>query len=348
MTKAVLGDYILDIEQQLLFRQSQELAVEPKAFALLLYLYQQRDRYVSLEELHQQVWADRVVSDSAIRSTIKKLRNLLDDNDLSQPRYIKSLPKRGFKLVCRVSSEPPLDSANIATHEAAGGIREHAAVLEQPAAASALPFKTISLVLSLLLGAVIIWFALLWQQEAPVPDSYFNDEWRNSAELISTIGGEKRGLALSPDGTYLAFIGRQNRSSPWQLYLMHGQTRNLQQLQVDIEQPFAIQFYDDKTLFVVDEVFGQSGVYRIDLDEQFELRQQERVLGFSIITGFNSGNKLNEWLISGFKTENSSSMLYKWNVELNTLGLVDLCWLLLQQFGWYLYKAEVVMCSYST
>ena len=96
MNFIVLGEYTLDLKQGLLLKQQQEVAIEPKAFALQLYLYQQRERYVSLEELHQQVWADRVVSDSAVRSCIKKLRTVLDDHDVSQPRYIKSVSKRGL------------------------------------------------------------------------------------------------------------------------------------------------------------------------------------------------------------------------------------------------------------
>lgn len=138
---------------------------------LLAYLHLHQDRYVSLQELHQQVWPGRVVSDTAVRGTIKKLRNLLGDTNIAEPKYIKSLSKRGYKLVCEVSAYTELLmsetvvasslSVELEMLQVSGG---YANVLKQHEIISLRPAKLLFLVLLLFLSAVIIWFTLQWQQ----------------------------------------------------------------------------------------------------------------------------------------------------------------------------------------
>ncbi|WP_105167268.1 winged helix-turn-helix domain-containing protein [Pseudoalteromonas sp. T1lg23B] len=75
--------------------------IEPKVFAVLEYLYVNRDRFVSINELHDQVWDGVMVSDAAVRRCISKLRSAFDD-DPKQPKYIQLISKRGYKLICDV------------------------------------------------------------------------------------------------------------------------------------------------------------------------------------------------------------------------------------------------------
>ena len=323
MSGAVLGDYILDAEQQLLFRQQQEVAIEPKAFALLLYLYQQQHRYVSLEELHQQVWPGRVVSDSAVRSTIKKLRNVLDDNDLNKPRYIKSLPKRGYKLVCNVgvSADQPMSDTVIpavAEPDILPVSVNQSEAPDLPEIRAIRPVKWLSLALLLFLSAGIIWFALPWQQET----SLFTQP-PLSGQLISTIPGEKRSLAVSPDGTHLAFIGRPNQSEPWQIYLMNRQTRDIRQLPVVSQQPTLLIFDDNQSLLIVDLVVDNSAIYRLQLDENMRLASEEKVAGFPFISHLSSATEEGDWLINAVDDLQGTAKLYGWNADSGEFKLLQ-------------------------
>lgn len=92
------GELSFCLKNQQFFRAEQEVRVEPKVCELFNYLYQNRDRYVSLTELHAQLWRGRIVSDTAVRRTISKLRSILADEN-SKDGYIRSLSKRGYKLV---------------------------------------------------------------------------------------------------------------------------------------------------------------------------------------------------------------------------------------------------------
>lgn len=325
MSKVFLGDYIFDTSSNMLFAGEKELEAEPKVLELLAYLHLHQDRYVSLQELHQQVWPGRVVSDTAVRGTIKKLRNLLGDTNIAEPKYIKSLSKRGYKLVCDVSlctellmsetAGPAGLAVELDMLQVSGG---YADALKQPDIISIRPAKLLSLALMLFLGAVIIWFALQWQQATPL-----FDEPLVSGRFIPTIAGEKRGLAVSPDGTQLAFIGRQNQSEPWQIYLMNRQTRDIRLLPVATQQPSQLVFDDNQSLLVVDLVAGNSAIYRLQLDENMQFVSEAVVAGFPLISHLGPATEKGDWLINAADNVQSAVKLYRWHAGSDELELLQ-------------------------
>jgi len=107
-----IGSYILDQEEMTLSCDDDSIKLEPKVLEVLTYFYQNENRYISIAELHENVWQDRCVSDAAVRRAIGKLRTLFND-DHKTPKYIQSLPKRGYKLICQ-TSEMDGDSKSIA------------------------------------------------------------------------------------------------------------------------------------------------------------------------------------------------------------------------------------------
>ncbi|MGP9802693.1 winged helix-turn-helix domain-containing protein [Rheinheimera sp. NSM] len=325
MTKVILGDYVLDTSSNLLFSGDTELEAEPKVLELLAYLYWHRDRYISLQELHGHVWAGRVVSDTAVRGTIKKLRNLLNDADIAEPRYIKSLSKRGYKLICHVTdfaSVPMADAIISPGSIAESGMLQvsggYAEALKQPDIVAIRPGKFLFLALLLFSGAVVIWFALQWQQDTPL-----FDEPLVSGQFIPTIAGEKRGLAVSPDGSFLAFIGRQNQSEPWQIYLMNRQTRDIRLLPVATQQPSRLVFDDNQSLLVVDLVAGNSAIYRLQLDETMQLVSEAVVAGFPLISHLGPATEKGDWLINAADDVQSAVKLYRWHAGSDELQLLQ-------------------------
>ncbi|WP_299003555.1 winged helix-turn-helix domain-containing protein [uncultured Shewanella sp.] len=117
-----LGDYFLDRETMLLHCGDEEKAIEPKVYDVLMYLVENRQRHISITELHENVWKGRFVSDAAVRKIISKLRLLFDDNH-NEPKYIKSLSKRGYRLICHVDlnkktikSIPPIPDIPVPDH----------------------------------------------------------------------------------------------------------------------------------------------------------------------------------------------------------------------------------------
>lgn len=72
--------------------------VEPQVFALLALLVGNRERVVSRDEIIEKVWDGRVVSDAAIDSRIKSVRQALGDDGTAQ-KYVRTIPRKGFRFV---------------------------------------------------------------------------------------------------------------------------------------------------------------------------------------------------------------------------------------------------------
>jgi len=77
--------------------------VQPKVMDVLLCLVEHNGKLVEREALIERVWG-RTTSDEALTRCISELRTALDDHGDS-PRYIQTVPKRGYRLLEAVALE---------------------------------------------------------------------------------------------------------------------------------------------------------------------------------------------------------------------------------------------------
>lgn len=91
-------DYSLDTMRRELRRGAELVAVEPQVFDLLQYLIAHGDRVISKDELLDNVWGGRIVSDSAITSRITAVRQSIGDSGETQ-RLIRTVPRKGFRFI---------------------------------------------------------------------------------------------------------------------------------------------------------------------------------------------------------------------------------------------------------
>ncbi len=80
--------------------------LEPKVMDLLDYLARRPMAVVSKDEILDAVWPDTVIADDALHRYVSKLRQCLGD-DPREPRYIETIPKRGYRLIAPVSFDDP-------------------------------------------------------------------------------------------------------------------------------------------------------------------------------------------------------------------------------------------------
>jgi eukaryotic-like serine/threonine-protein kinase len=92
-------------------RSGEPLAIEPKAFRVLIYLLRHAGRLVPKEELLTAVWGDTAVTDNSLTRAIALLRRLLED-DPHQPRFIETVSTAGYRFICPVEAEAPEVSAS--------------------------------------------------------------------------------------------------------------------------------------------------------------------------------------------------------------------------------------------
>ena len=101
------GDCRLDIGRRELQRGAEFVDIEPKAFDLLAFLVQHRDRVVSKDDLLQGVWGGRIVSESALTTRINAVRRALGDDGTAQ-RLVRTFNRKGLRFVGEVTVMPDL------------------------------------------------------------------------------------------------------------------------------------------------------------------------------------------------------------------------------------------------
>lgn len=74
------------------------IRIEPQVFDVLVYLVTNADRVVTKEELLDNIWGDRFVSESALTSRIKTGRKAVGDDGRAQ-RLIRTVHGRGYRWV---------------------------------------------------------------------------------------------------------------------------------------------------------------------------------------------------------------------------------------------------------
>jgi TolB-like protein/Tfp pilus assembly protein PilF len=109
-------DFELDSERYELRQDGAVRHVEPLVFDLVLFFVRQSGRVVGRDEIIDQVWQGRAISDATISSCIKAARRALGDSGDSQA-YIRTVRGRGFEFTARVTTDvdvpPPVEPARI-------------------------------------------------------------------------------------------------------------------------------------------------------------------------------------------------------------------------------------------
>ncbi len=104
-------DLALDLSLFELRRAGVRVPLEPQVFSVLAHLLAHRDRVVSKEELMDEVWGGRFVSETAVTSRIKQARRAVGDDGQAQ-RVIRTVHGRGYRFVAAVSKrEMPAPAA---------------------------------------------------------------------------------------------------------------------------------------------------------------------------------------------------------------------------------------------
>ena len=110
-----IGDWILDAALNELRRDDAAIRLEPKAIELLAFLAQRPAEVVGRETLLAAVWPGVVVGDDSLTQAVIKLRRALGD-DAQRPRYIETIPKRGYRLIAAVGAVGAASARPVAAH----------------------------------------------------------------------------------------------------------------------------------------------------------------------------------------------------------------------------------------
>src|SRR5690348_2418385 len=101
-------DFEVDPASGELRKQGVKIKLQEQPFQALIALIERPGGVVTREELQERLWPpDTVVDfDRGLNKAINRVREALGD-DADRPRFIETLPQRGYRFLARVESDPP-------------------------------------------------------------------------------------------------------------------------------------------------------------------------------------------------------------------------------------------------
>jgi TolB-like protein/DNA-binding winged helix-turn-helix (wHTH) protein/Flp pilus assembly protein TadD len=185
------GAYRLDVEDRLLYKDGELVALPPKVLDTLLLLVASGGRVLTKDEMMKQLWPDTFVEEGTLTQYISVLRKALGEGG----SWIENLPRRGYRFTAPVQEEfSPVQEVRIEEHTTSRTVIEEEVAIDHPVR---LHPVVLSLVLLTLLAGVAFWMS-----RRPEPTKPF----RSVAVLpFRTVSGSSDYLA---DGITEALITR--------------------------------------------------------------------------------------------------------------------------------------------
>jgi DNA-binding winged helix-turn-helix (wHTH) protein len=109
--------FVLDIRSRELWTGDHSVMLQAQPFEVLLLLLGRAGEVVDREELRRRLWPDGTFVDyeHGLNAAIKRLRSALGD-DAQRPRFIETIPRRGYRFVAPVIESDPVRPRRVPAH----------------------------------------------------------------------------------------------------------------------------------------------------------------------------------------------------------------------------------------
>ncbi len=187
--RIAFGDFELNVSSAELRRSGKLVKLHPQPLQVLVLLATRAGELVSREEIRKQIWQDDtfVDFDLGINSCIRQIRNALHD-DSDKPRYIQTVPRRGYRFVASVEEDSALPFWKVGSRKWRLGIG-----------------------IGVVAGALAIAYQLTPDDDdSPLPQASGKAK---SFKRLTSQPGEERHPSLSPDGVR-CLLARSRSISP--------------------------------------------------------------------------------------------------------------------------------------
>ena len=102
------GAFEVDLRAGELWKSGRKKKLTGQPFAVLAILLERPGEVISRDELQKRLWPDTFVDvDHNLNTAINKIREALDDSS-EQPRFVETLPRRGYRFIAPVESVQPV------------------------------------------------------------------------------------------------------------------------------------------------------------------------------------------------------------------------------------------------
>jgi DNA-binding winged helix-turn-helix (wHTH) protein len=207
------GPFRLEPAERRLSRNSDAIILTPKVFDTLVLLVRRSGHLIEKEELIQTLWPDSFVEEGNLTNNIFLLRKALGED----PKYIETVPKRGYRFVGAVRLFPGTKQQRAETRterEMEGGLCPavvpvlHEAPERKRHRGLILAASAVSVTMLVAIGAT------LWSRRNPKTTDRL--QWVQLTKLPDSAAQP----TLSHDGRMLAFVrGPSTWIGPGQIYV---------------------------------------------------------------------------------------------------------------------------------
>lgn len=240
-----IGEWTVEPDLNRISCRSGSTSLRPQVMELLVFLARHRGTVISTEELLNQLWPNKVVTEGTVYNALAELRNALASANDRQ-MYVETIPKKGYRLVAPVENLD-VGPENTNLPQTAGG---HASAQKLGRSKLAvLGLATVALVVVAMILANRMGISFLEREQDSDPDPVrrftielpkkvrdfsmlyspvviskdgrrilFSGEPENASLIyarpiddfqVTAVGGTQNSsgvLALSPDGNWIAFV----------------------------------------------------------------------------------------------------------------------------------------------
>src|SRR5579863_4964572 len=200
----------VDLRAQELYKAGRKIKLQIQPFQVLAMLLEQPGEVVTREEMQKRLWpADTFVDfEHSVNTAIKKLRQALED-DIKKPRYVETLPKRGYRFLATVKK--PAGATATAIETKAGEPSARVATNKAKWVGRVLRFRSDG-------GAS---FALVATDSAAAAERQKLDAANDDVGMSLLIAGQK--LLMVPDGTPVRVLDVEERFSSGEGRILEGE-----------------------------------------------------------------------------------------------------------------------------
>jgi Tol biopolymer transport system component/DNA-binding winged helix-turn-helix (wHTH) protein len=203
-----------DLHTGELLRAGRKLRLPNQSFHVLAMLLDKAGQLVTREELRARLWPNGtfVEYDQSLNAAVNRLREALHDS-AEKPRFIETLPKRGYRFIGHVERDPTSERTPAKTDAVTEVSRPTAPetpisgagpAATEPAPQRAVGTRRMGLVLLVVLAAIVLiagGIYALGHRSASVADLPPHRE----VVPFTSFPGQELAPTFSPDGSHIAF-----------------------------------------------------------------------------------------------------------------------------------------------
>ena len=263
-TRLCFGPFRVDLHTRELWKHGTRLKLSGQPFEILAILLASPGELVTREELRDRLWrADTFVDfDHGLNAAINKLRDTLCDS-VDSPRYIETLPRRGYRFIAEIEAPPPTRQPTIAPASLLATANPVNPLLSD---APPPPSSNVSrpYLVAIILGACVFLTATLVLQKVTFTanrhDSFLAVQ---RIQPLTNLSDENSEPAFAPSGNYVAFHRTGSSSDSTGIFVQTIGSEELLQLTHNPDDGFPAWSPDSRLIAYTRETKDAISIYII-------------------------------------------------------------------------------------